>query len=121
MMQTIHIDGMPPNLNKYRNMHYHVLDKEKKRWAAIIKAIVHEQQIEPMKRIHMRYEFWFKTKVEHDPDNYACCAKFINDGLVDCGFLPRDNFDHIVSLTICQGGISKHPHILIFMDEIIEP
>lgn len=118
MMQTIQIDGMPPNLNKYRNLHFHVLDKEKKQWAKVIAALVQEQQIQPMAKIHMRYEFWFKDKREHDPDNYACCAKFINDGLVDCGVLPRDNFDHIVSLTVCQGGISKRPYILIHMEDV---
>ncbi|WP_308636131.1 hypothetical protein [Paenibacillus silvisoli] len=117
-MQILRIDGMPPNLNKYRNMHYHVLDKEKKRWAAIVKQLVQEQDIQPMTRIHQRYEFWFKDRREHDADNYACCAKFINDGLVDAGILPRDNFDHILSLTVCQGGISKRPYILIYMDEV---
>jgi hypothetical protein len=121
MIQILKVDGMPPNLNKYRNLHFHVLDKEKKRWAAIVKQLVQEQQIHPMKKIIQRYEFWFKTRIEHDPDNFSCCAKFINDGLVDCGVLPRDNFDHIVSLTVCQGGFSKQPHILIHMIEVSEP
>lgn len=118
MMQTIHIDGMPPNLNVFRNMHYREKNKQKKRWAGIVQQLVIEQQIQPMSKIHMRYEFWFKDKREHDPDNYACCAKFINDGLVDCGVLLRDNFDHIKSLTVCQGGINKRPYILIHMDEV---
>jgi hypothetical protein len=118
--QVLRIDGeLPPNLNKYRNLHYMALDKQKKQWAKIIKTLVQEQQIEPMTRIHQRYEFWFKDRREHDPDNYACCAKFINDGLVDAGILPRDNFEVIVSLTVNQGGISKRPYILIHMTEAI--
>lgn len=115
MTQTIRINNMPPNLNKYRNMHHYQLDKAKKEWAQIIGWIVKEQKIKPMERIHQTYEFWFKDKREHDPDNYACCAKFINDGLVDAGILPRDNFDHIPTLTVKQGGISKQPYILVHM------
>lgn len=115
MNQVLRVEGMPPNLNVYRNMHYQALNKQKKQWAVVIKNLVREQGIEPMMRIHMRYEFWFKDRREHDPDNYSCCAKFLQDGLVDAGILPRDNFDHIVSLTVCQGGISKIPYINIYM------
>lgn len=118
MMQIIHIDGMPPNLNKYRNMHFHALDKEKKQWEKVIAALVQEQQIQPMTKIHMRYEFWFKDKRRRDADNYSCCAKFIQDGLVDAGILQDDDFEHVVSLTVCQGGISKRPHILIHMEDV---
>lgn len=115
--QVIRINNMPPNLNVYRNLHFRTLDKEKKEWAKIVKMIVLEQKIKPMERIHQVYEFFFKDKREHDPDNYACCAKFLNDGLVGAGILPRDNFDHIVTLTIKQGGISAQPYILIHMME----
>lgn len=118
MTQTIRVNNMPPNLNVYRNMHYRELDKLKKEWALIMKSIVREQKIKPVTKIHMRYEFWFKTKIEHDPDNFACCAKFLNDGLVEAGILPRDNFDHIVTLTISQGGFDKQPYILVHMEEI---
>lgn len=118
MNQVIRINNMPPNLNVYRNMHHHALDKEKKEWAMIVKMIVSEQKIKPVTKIHQRYEFWFRDKREHDPDNYACCAKFINDGLVDAGILPRDNFDHIVTFTVSQGGVSKQPYILVHMEEI---
>lgn len=115
MAQTIRINNIPPNLNVYRNMHFQKLDKEKKEWAQIVKMIVREQKIQPMERIHQVYEFFFKDRREHDPDNYSACAKFLNDGLVDAGILPRDNFDHIVTLTIKQGGFSKQPYILIHM------
>lgn len=118
MNQTIRINNMPPNLNEYRNMHYYKLDSEKKHWEQTIRFIVKEQKIAPVTKIRQTYEFWFKDKREHDPDNYACCAKFINDGLVSAGIIPRDNFDHIEQLTVRQGGVSKQPYILIHMEEI---
>lgn len=116
--QTIRVNNMPPNLNVYRNMHYQELNKAKKEWERIIFWLVKEQKIQPVTKIRQTYEFWFKNKGEHDPDNYACCAKFINDGLVSAGILPRDNFDHIQSFTVEQGGISKQPYILIHMEEV---
>lgn len=118
MTQTLRINNMPPNLNVYRNMHFRELDKQKKEWESIVGWIVKEQKIQPVERIRQTYEFWFKTKIEHDPDNFACCAKFINDGLVKAGILPRDNFNHIESLTIKQGGFSKNPYILVHLEPV---
>lgn len=109
---------MPPNLNLYRNMHFRELDKQKKAWEIYVKSCVRQQSITPVNRIRQTYEFYFKTKARHDPDNYAACAKWINDGLVSAGILPDDNFDHIESLTARQGGYSKQPYILIFLDEV---
>lgn len=119
MWQVLRIEGeLPPNLNVYRNLHYQKKNKLKVLWSHRIASLVHEQGIQPMNRIHMRYEFWFKTKGERDPDNFAACAKMINDGLVDCGVLPRDNFEVIVSFTVNQGGVSRIPYLLIFMTEV---
>jgi Endodeoxyribonuclease RusA. len=119
MIHKLIIDGMPPNLNVYRNMHYRELDKEKKEWSNIVRLLVLDQKLKPIPTpIHQTYTFWFKDKREHDPDNYACCAKFINDGLVDAGILKRDNFQHIKELTVREGGISKKPYIEITMEEV---
>lgn len=119
MIQTLIVNNMPPNLNEYRNLHYRELDKQKKEWATIIGWLVKEQKLKPVSGpIQQTYRFWFKDKREHDPDNYACCAKFINDGLVAAGILPRDNFDHIPKFSVEQGGISKKPYIEIEMEEL---
>jgi hypothetical protein len=119
MIQTLRVNNMPPNLNEYRNLHFRTLDKQKKEWEQIVGWLVKEQKIKPFsKPIKQTYRFWFKTKNEHDPDNYACCAKFINDGLVSAGIFPRDNFDHIPSFTVEQGGFDKQPYILIEMEEV---
>jgi hypothetical protein len=119
MNQILKVNNIPPNLNIYRNMHHYALDKAKKEWEQIVGWLVKEQRIKPVSHIRQTYEFWFKDKREHDPDNYACCAKFINDGLVSAGVLPRDNFDHIKEFTVRQGGVSKQPYILVHMEELI--
>jgi hypothetical protein len=99
-------------------MHYYELDKAKKEWEKIVYALVKEQEIKPVTKINQTYEFYFKDAREHDPDNYACCAKFINDGLVSAGVIPRDNFDHIKRFSVEQGGICRKPYILVHMEEI---
>lgn len=120
-MQTLRVNNIPPNLNKYRNMHYQELDRQKKEWADVVFWLVKEQKLKPFTRpIKQTYEFWFKTTNEHDPDNAACCAKFLNDGLVAAGILKNDNFDHIVEFTVKQGGVDKKPYILITMEEVEE-
>lgn len=119
MRQTLRVNNIPPNLNIYRNMHHYALDKEKKEWETTVGWLVKEQKIKPhQKPIRQVYEFYFKDKREHDPDNYACCAKFINDGLVSAGVLARDNFAHINEFTVRQGGISKQPYILVHLEEV---
>ena len=118
MRQTLKIVDMPPNLNEYRNMHYRKLDKLKKEWAVKVRAQALIQGIQPVDIIHQTYEFYFKDRREHDPDNYACCAKFINDGLVACGILPRDNFNVIKEFIVKQGGICPEPYILIHLQEV---
>jgi len=87
-------------------------------WANVVAISVKEQSIQPVTRISQIYEFYFQTKVRHDPDNYAACAKWINDGLVHAGILPDDNFDYIESLTIKQGGFCKKPYVLVHLLDV---
>lgn len=118
MNQTIRIEGIPPNLNITRNLHHFKSNKEKKEWENIVAYCVRSQSIYPVRRIRQTYEFYFKDKRRHDPDNYSACAKWINDGLVSAGIIPDDNFDHIETLTVRQGGFSKKPYILVHLEEV---
>ena len=118
MEQTLRVEGIPPNLNEYRRIHFRTIAKKKIEWAQQIKQHLLEQGISPMNKIIQRYEFFFRDKRDHDPDNYSCCAKFINDSLVENGIIPNDNFDHIIHFTVSQGGFSKRPYILIHMTEV---
>lgn len=118
MIQTLRIEGIPMNLNTYRNAHYFQLNKEKSEWEHVVAVAVNQQGIKPVDRCRIEMEFYFKDKRRHDPDNYACCAKFILDGLVKASILPDDNFDVIESLAVKRGGISKKPYIMIGIEGI---
>lgn len=117
MIQTLRLEGMPMNLNTYRNAHYFQLNKEKQEWEAIVAVAVNQQEIKPVDRCRIQMDFYFKDKRRHDPDNYACCAKFILDGLVKAGVLEDDNFEYVQELSVRQGGISKNPFIEIRLDD----
>lgn len=119
MIQTLTLHGpMPPHLSKYRNMHFFALNNEKKKWHDLVWKEVHHQGITPIKtRIKMTYVFFFPTRARHDPDNYACVAKFINDALVDNGVLIDDSFQFISEFKVVQGGNSKPGRIEIIMEE----
>lgn len=118
MEQTLKIEGIPMNLNTYRNAHYHLLNKEKLIWEKAVALAIREQGIRPLSRCKVTMEFFFKDKRRHDPDNYSCCAKFILDGMVKAGILSDDNFEVIEMLSVMQGGISKKPYINIVIQEV---
>ena len=105
------------SLNVYRNAHYYQLNKEKETWEQIVSVAVHTQKIKPIERCKVTFEFWFKDKRRHDPDNYSASAKFLLDGMVKAGVLEDDNFNVIEELSLKQGGISKQPFILIHLED----
>ena len=117
MMQTLRINGIPMSLNVYRNAHYYQLNAQKEIWEKAVQVAVHTQQIKPMERGKVTFEFWFKDKRKHDPDNYSASAKFLLDGMVKAGILADDNFSIIEELSLKQGGIDKDPYILIHLEE----
>jgi len=118
MRQTIRIEGIPPNLNITRNLHHYKSNSEKRMWSDVVALLVKQQAIKPVTKVKQTFEFYFQDKRRHDPDNYAACAKWINDGLVNAGILPDDNFTYIESLTIEQGGFSKQPYVLVHLLDV---
>lgn len=116
-MQTLRINGIPMSLNVYRNAHYYQLNKEKETWEKVVAVSVKEQQIKKVERCRITFEFYFKDKRKHDPDNYSASAKFLLDGMVKAGVLDDDNFSVIEELSLKQGGICKEPYILIHLED----
>lgn len=116
-MQTLRIEGIPMSLNVYRNAHYYQLNKEKETWERIVAVSVKEQKIKKVDRCRITFEFYFKDKRKHDPDNYSASAKFLLDGMVKAGVLDDDNFSVIEELSLKQGGINKKPYILIHLED----
>lgn len=117
-VQELIINHFPPNLNEYRNLHYRVSNKLKKDWALIVQNAVHKQKIERVNKVIMTYTFHFKDNYRRDPDNFAACAKFIQDALITSGVLIDDDFNHVVELRVRRGANAAPPYILITLEEI---
>ena len=56
-MQTIKVNNFPPTQNELRRMHFRAIAKEKIEWERIMWVIVKEQQIQPIQRATLTYEF----------------------------------------------------------------
>lgn len=69
------------------------------------------KQIEKCK---IRYVYYFPTKRRVDTDNYS--PKYINDGLVESGFLVDDDSLHLTSLTVECGYDRDNPRTEIHID-----
>lgn len=89
------LPGIPPSLNKLLGANRFYIHRVKKNWEAIVEEYAPLKPHEPMKRAIIYYVFHFRTKRRQDPDNMASAVKFINDGLVNAGFLVDDAFDNV--------------------------
>lgn len=115
------IQGIPPNLNKWRSMHHHQEAKEKKEWENVVRLEVLAQKIKPVtpiKKAKLTYTFFFKTDAGHDPTNCQGCVKWLEDGLVKAGVLEDDTFEHVKN-DVEKGGIDKlNPRVEIDIEVI---
>lgn len=111
---TIH--GIPPSNNKYigRTNRWEY-QAEKRRWEELIQYLCSPKPKKPIKIARVTLRYYFKTKVRHDPDNYA--GKMILDGLVHAGILEDDSFSCIELVLQCGGYDSKNPRTEI---EVLE-
>lgn len=118
-MIRLTIPGIPPSINKWRNMHHFSEAKQKKHWEEIVGWEVLRQKVKPSQPISKSlttYTYYFPTKHRHDPSNYS--PKWIEDGLVKAGILEDDSFNN-VELRISLGGVDKHnPRVEIMIEEV---
>jgi hypothetical protein len=91
----IELPGMPPNLNYLLGRNKYYIHRLKKNWEGIIEGYKPIRPKKPIDRAIIYYIFHFKTNRRQDPDNMASAVKFINDGLVNAGFLADDTFDNV--------------------------
>lgn len=106
------------NLNVYRNAHYHTLNKAK---------TMFEQQVTPLLKIlpklinvELTYTLFTKTKQLSDVSNVCSIVdKFFCDSLVNLGYLPDDNYNHLSKVVYCFGGVDKdNPRVEVSINPI---
>lgn len=109
---------IPPSLNKFAGRNnvweYRTLKTE---WERIISAFCRPRPKEPFSKAVVTIEYFFKTKIRHDPDNYS--GKLILDGLTRQGIIKDDSFD-CIELVLKGNCDSKNPRTEITITEEIK-
>lgn len=110
------IPEIPPSNNKFigRNARWEY-QEIKKYWEQLIFYTCRPRPDKPIEKAVVTLTYYFKTKIRHDPDNYA--GKLILDGLTRAGIIEDDSFDH-VRLVLCGGYDKENPRTEIEVEEV---
>lgn len=110
------ISGIPPTLNEVRRMHHYEQARHKRHWEAVTIKEVKAQGLQAVSGpVVVTYQFHFTDRRRRDPDGYAYSAKAIQDGLVQAGILPDDNFDIVKELRLRRGEQRKRAGITVMI------
>lgn len=104
------------NLNVYRNLHHHYLDKQKKNFHAEVKTRLAE--LPHLEQIAIHYEIFAPRNNRLDTMNVGSITdKYFSDTLVEAKKILDDNYKHIVATSFSFGGIDRmngHAKITIY-------
>lgn len=90
--------------------------KEKKRWAQMIRLLCRPKPPQPIPRAAVQLIYHFENRIRRDPDNYS--GKMLLDGLVRAGIIADDSFNCIdlqLSAVYDKGGFTE-----IIVEEVSE-
>ena len=92
------------NLNVYRNLHYHLLDTQKKNFADEVTPLLRDKP--RAERIWIHYTIFAPSNHRLDTMNVGSVTdKYFSDTMVEAGKIPDDNYQHIVLSTFSFGGV----------------
>lgn len=104
------------NLNVYRNLHHHYLDKQKKNFHTEVKTRLAE--LPYLEQIAIHYEIFAPRNNRLDTMNVGSITdKYFSDTLVEAKKILDDNYKHIVATSFSFGGIDRmngHAKITIY-------
>lgn len=106
------------NLNQYRNVHHHTLDKAKKEFAEIVKPRL--ANLPQFQRVRISYWLFAGTHQKCDVANICSIVdKFFSDCLTAELKLPDDNYDHVPMVAYGWGGVEKgNPRVEVVIEQI---
>jgi len=110
----IEIPDIHPSINTWKNWHWAVFSKEKKRWAEMIGWLC--KGLTPIEgRVFVTITVYFGTKHRHDYDNYT--PKFILDPIVEAGLIADDSSMIITELRLKFKYDKDHPRTEVLIEE----
>ncbi len=109
-----------PSINKWMIMQRQAMNSLKQKWKDFIIWFITDLGYEDMqiKKCTIEYITYMPTKRRSDPDNYT--PKFINDGLVEAGFLVDDSDENIRTLSLSCRHDKDNPRTEIIVNILEE-
>lgn len=97
------------SINVWMIMRRPEMNALKQKWKDFIVWFIEDQGYSNLRieKCEMMYTVYKPTRRRIDLDNN--CPKFIQDGLVESGFVVDDDMDHITSLTLRAGYDKERP------------
>lgn len=111
---------MALNMNQYRNMHHHQLNKQKVNFDKIVGPQLEKLFPDQLDQIAIHYEVFAQNKGRLDTGNVASIVdKYFSDTMVGRNIIEDDDYTHIVHTSASCGGISpKDPHAIVTVMQV---
>lgn len=108
------------SINQWMIMRRSAMNALKQKWKDFIKWLVTEQGYANLRieKCEIDQSIYFPTRARRDIDNTV--PKFILDGLVECGMIVDDDFEHITRLTMRCAVDPKRPRTELLVRVIKE-
>lgn len=110
---------IPPSLNQWMVLPRLSMNNLKQKWKEFGIWLIEDYSYQNMKieKAIITYKFFMPTKRRMDDDNMT--PKFLNDALVESGFLVDDDYSHVNPIVI-WGGYDKENSRTEILIEILE-
>lgn len=106
------------NLNVYRNAHYQTLNQVKVTFQKQIAPLL--VQLPKLNQISLSYELYPQSNRLCDIANICSIVdKFFSDSLVNLGYIPDDNYQHVLGVQYLFGSVdSKNPRVEVTINPL---
>lgn len=106
------------NLNIYRNTHYQTLNKVKVTFQEQVAPLL--VQLPKLNQISLSYELYPQSNRLCDIANVCSIVdKFFSDTLVNLGYIPDDNYQHVLGVQYLFGSVDqKNPRVEVTINPI---
>lgn len=105
------------NLNIYRNMPFHMNNQLKKMMKMVVAGACPKFKFD---KFELHYTLYLPNKLKRDISNVCSIIdKFQCDALVELGYVPEDNYEHLQLVTYSFGGVEPdRPRCDVLVKEI---
>ena len=118
MAQTFMVEGRFCSLNEFYRMNPYEQGKVKREHDERVALAAKAARIRPAKGRIRYHVHWVEENRRRDLDNVAFGKKFVQDGLVKAGIIPNDTHHEIAGFSDGFSYDSKHPRIIITIEEV---